>query len=37
MRNTEANFEHPMIPENHPLREHVLYKVTKEQWENIAL
>ncbi len=27
MTNTEQNFEHPLIPEHHPLREHVLYKI----------
>jgi RimJ/RimL family protein N-acetyltransferase len=26
------NFEHPMIPENHPLREHVLYKIDQQTW-----
>jgi len=34
MRNLEKNFEHPIIPEKHPLREHVLYKITAEQWNN---
>lgn len=33
MKNTHSNFEHPIIPENHPLREHVLYKITKEQYK----
>ncbi|WP_455212526.1 GNAT family N-acetyltransferase [Kaarinaea lacus] len=32
MANTHANFEHPMIPEKHPLREHVLYKIDKSSW-----
>lgn len=32
MVNTRNNFEHPILPENHPLREHVLYKITREQW-----
>ena len=32
MTNTHANFEHPMIPENHPLREHVLYRIAKPSW-----
>lgn len=32
MINTHANFEHPMIPENHPLREHVLYLIDKRRW-----
>lgn len=29
MLNTHQNFEHPSIPAGHPLREHVLYKITK--------
>jgi len=33
MENTGQNFEHPIIPEGHALREHVLYKITKEQWK----
>lgn len=37
MINTGSNFEHPMIPEGHLLREHVLYKITKEQWKNNAV
>ena len=32
MVNTGDNFEHPDIPPGHQLREHVLYKLTKEQW-----
>lgn len=32
MKNTNSNFDHPVIPENHHLREHVLYKITKKQW-----
>lgn len=34
MQNLKKNFEHPMVPERHPLREHVLYKITAEQWNN---
>ncbi len=34
MINLEENFEHPILPENHPLCEHVLYKITAEQWHN---
>ena len=30
MTNTGKNFEHPHIPEGHNLREHVLYKISKE-------
>lgn len=32
MVNTKSNFEHPMIPQNSPLREHVLYKIDKQTW-----
>jgi hypothetical protein len=32
MVDTNQNFEHPNIPLAHQLREHVLYKITKEQW-----
>jgi len=35
MSNMNLNFEHPIIPEGHPLRLHVLYKITHEQWNNI--
>lgn len=34
MENTGNNFEHPHIPKGNLLREHVLYKITKEQWLN---
>ena len=34
MINTNLNFEHPMIPENHPLREHYLYKVDAATWNS---
>jgi len=36
MTNTQRNFDHPMIPENSPLREHVLYKIDKSHWLNSA-
>ena len=32
MLNTEHNFNHPLIPVNNPLREHVLYKIDKSGW-----
>jgi RimJ/RimL family protein N-acetyltransferase len=32
MVNLQANFDHPTIPRNSPLREHVVYKVDKLQW-----
>jgi len=34
MVNMEQNFEHPIIPIGNPLREHVLYKITKLEWSN---
>lgn len=37
MVNTGQNFEHPIIPEGHQLREHVLYKITKKQWRDKAV
>ncbi|NOX43531.1 MAG: GNAT family N-acetyltransferase [Gammaproteobacteria bacterium] len=33
MINMQENFEHPLIPENSPLREHVLYKIEKQHWK----
>jgi len=35
MINMETNFDHPLVPENHPLREHVLYKIDLPSWEKI--
>lgn len=32
MVNTHHNFSHPMIPDNHPLQEHVLYRIDKQGW-----
>jgi RimJ/RimL family protein N-acetyltransferase len=32
MVNTHQNFEHPKVPVGNPLREHVLYRLTREQW-----
>lgn len=32
MINTNCNFLHPKIPDNHQLREHILYKINKNQW-----
>ncbi len=32
MIDTNRNFEHPMIPEGSPLREHVLYRINRENW-----
>lgn len=32
MINIQKNFDHPMVPVGNPLREHVLYILTKNQW-----
>jgi len=38
MRNAHADFEHPGVPEDHYLRPHCLYRITRPQWiENAAL
>lgn len=37
MSDTKNNFEHAIIPEGHPLREHLLYIISKEQWDNHAV
>lgn len=33
LTNTNENFMHPNLPENHPLSEHVLYKIAKSGWQ----
>ena len=32
MRNADADFEHPGVPEGHPLRPHCLYKLSRAEW-----
>jgi len=32
-RDAEEDFEHPRLPEGHPLRRHVLYRLRREDWE----
>lgn len=34
MMNTRANFYHPALDPNHRLAEHVLYNMTRQQWNN---
>jgi RimJ/RimL family protein N-acetyltransferase len=29
------DFDHPMLPEAHPLRRHVLYRITRQDWEQM--
>lgn len=31
-RNPDDDFDHPKIPEGHPLRRHVLYRISKNEW-----
>ena len=33
MVNMLANFDHPMMPHDSPLREHVVYRIDKQQWQ----
>ena len=33
MINSQSDFEHPGVPEGHPLRPHCLYKITRSQWQ----
>lgn len=33
MVNSNQNFMHPNIAKNHPLSEHVLYKISKDMWQ----
>ncbi len=35
--NTFQNFSHPDIPPGHPLSEHVLYKLTRSEWQSNGL
>ncbi len=32
MHNANADFEHPAVPEGHPLRPHCLYEASKAEW-----
>jgi RimJ/RimL family protein N-acetyltransferase len=31
-RNPDDDFDHPSVPEDHPVRRHVLYRVSRESW-----
>ncbi len=35
MINCQSDFEHPGVPEGHPLRPHCLYKITHSQWQTL--
>jgi RimJ/RimL family protein N-acetyltransferase len=32
-RDLQGDFEHPQLPEGHPLRSHVLYRLSRPQWQ----
>lgn len=34
IRDATMDFEHPAVPEHHPGRPHVLYRVTRERWQD---
>jgi len=34
-RDGNGNFKHPQLSENHPLSEHVLYRIKKSDWQNL--
>ena len=36
VRDSAADFLHPNLPEGHPLRPHVLYRIRREAWERRA-
>jgi ribosomal-protein-alanine N-acetyltransferase len=36
MTNTQANFYHPALNADHRLAEHVLYKITRQQWQGMT-
>ena len=37
MTNTQSNFYHPMLKPSHALAEHVLYKITRQEWFSFML
>ena len=36
MTNSHADFEHPAVPEGHPLRLHCLYRISRAQWAGVT-
>ncbi|MCK5662672.1 MAG: GNAT family N-acetyltransferase, partial [Thiotrichaceae bacterium] len=34
MTDAKQNFDHPALPVGHYLRQHVLYKISREQWQS---
>lgn len=35
LKNGNNNFEHPILPEGDPLKEHVLYRITQKRWRQL--
>ncbi|MCY1180072.1 Acetyltransferase (GNAT) domain protein [compost metagenome] len=35
-RDEQGDFEHPRLPEGHPLRPHVLYRLSRTQWQELV-
>jgi hypothetical protein len=35
-RDEQADFDHPQIEEGHPMRRHVLYRLSAEMWADRA-
>ncbi len=33
MQNTDEVFDHPKLPQGHPLQRHCLYSITRQQWQ----
>lgn len=32
---SKSDFDHPKLPEGHPLRKHVLYRINSQSWQNV--
>jgi len=35
--NPTDDFEHPLVPEGHPLRRHVLYRLRNSDWQRVTM
>lgn len=36
MHNTQQDFNHPKLPSGHPMERHCLYKITRQQWQDLV-
>lgn len=34
-RDRQGDFDHPRLPDGHPMRRHVLYRISKAEWMNV--